>query len=181
VVRVLGFDFQHYQIFWEVVGLEQGLFSLVSTTEELLGRNSSGCGLEIRVHGHGDPLCWPHDTLYSQKVGTNSADKQQSLDRYTSLASYSHRVQFSFRNKRSWLRQPSPDHSILFNTTCIQATKTRCTHQTILPPQKTMKGRLQTSESFAERQNEVPLQWQISYCLLNDSPLPRSPKSAVIS
>jgi hypothetical protein len=41
-----GFDFRRYQIFWEVVALEQGLLGLESTTEELLGRNSSGSGLE---------------------------------------------------------------------------------------------------------------------------------------
>jgi hypothetical protein len=34
-----GFDSRHYQIFWEVVGLERGPLSLVSTTEELLDRN----------------------------------------------------------------------------------------------------------------------------------------------
>jgi hypothetical protein len=32
----------------KVVGLERGPLSLVSTTEELLGRNSSGSGLESR-------------------------------------------------------------------------------------------------------------------------------------
>jgi hypothetical protein len=49
VVRVPGyrmsgpeFDSLRYQIFWEVVGLERGPLSLVSTTEELLGRESSG-------------------------------------------------------------------------------------------------------------------------------------------
>jgi hypothetical protein len=30
-----GFDSRRYQIFWEVVGLERGLLSLMSTTEEL--------------------------------------------------------------------------------------------------------------------------------------------------
>jgi hypothetical protein len=45
--RGLGFDSQRYQI-WEVVGLERGPLSLVSTIEELLGRNSSGSGLENR-------------------------------------------------------------------------------------------------------------------------------------
>jgi hypothetical protein len=35
------------------VGLERGPLSLVSTTEELLGRNSSGSGLEIREYGVG--------------------------------------------------------------------------------------------------------------------------------
>jgi hypothetical protein len=43
-----GFDSPRYNIFWEVIGLERGLFSLVSTTEELLGRKSSGSGLESR-------------------------------------------------------------------------------------------------------------------------------------
>jgi hypothetical protein len=44
-----------YQIFLEVLGLERGPLSLVSTTEELLGRKS-GCGLEKRDYGRKDPL-----------------------------------------------------------------------------------------------------------------------------
>jgi hypothetical protein len=51
-----GFDSRLYQIFREVVGLERGPLSLVSTIEELLGRNSSGSGLENREYGRGDPL-----------------------------------------------------------------------------------------------------------------------------
>jgi hypothetical protein len=39
----------------EVVGLEWGPLSLVSTIEELLGRNSSGSGLESREYGLRDP------------------------------------------------------------------------------------------------------------------------------
>jgi hypothetical protein len=50
-----GFDFQRYLIFSEVVALEQGPLSLVSTTEELLGRKSSGSGLGNREYGHRDP------------------------------------------------------------------------------------------------------------------------------
>jgi hypothetical protein len=42
------FDFRQYQIFWEVVGLEQGPLSLMSTTEELLETKSSGSGLETK-------------------------------------------------------------------------------------------------------------------------------------
>jgi hypothetical protein len=38
------------------VGLEQGSPSLVSTTEELLGRKRSGSGLENRDYGREDPL-----------------------------------------------------------------------------------------------------------------------------
>jgi hypothetical protein len=48
---------------WEVLGLERDPLSLVNTIEELLGRNSSGSGLEIREYGRVDPLCWPRDTL----------------------------------------------------------------------------------------------------------------------
>jgi hypothetical protein len=34
-IQSSGFDSRRYQIFWEVVGLERGPLSLVSTTEEL--------------------------------------------------------------------------------------------------------------------------------------------------
>jgi hypothetical protein len=39
------------------VGLERGPLSLVSATEELLERKSSGSGLENRDYGRRDPLC----------------------------------------------------------------------------------------------------------------------------
>jgi hypothetical protein len=61
-----------YQIFWEVVGLERGPLSLVSTTEELLGRKSSGSGLENRKYGCRDPSRWPRDTLYPQTLTLTS-------------------------------------------------------------------------------------------------------------
>jgi hypothetical protein len=67
-----GFDSQRYQIFWEIVALERGPLSLVSTIEELLGRYSSGSGLENRVYGREDPLRWPRDTLYPQKLSLTS-------------------------------------------------------------------------------------------------------------
>jgi hypothetical protein len=54
------------------VGLERGPLSLMSTLEELLGRNSSGSGLENREQGHGDPLRWPRNTLYPQKLALTS-------------------------------------------------------------------------------------------------------------
>jgi hypothetical protein len=73
VVRVPGrrsrgpvFDSQDYQIFWEVVRLERDPLSLVSTIEELLGRNSSGFGLENREYGRGDP-CADHATTSIRK------------------------------------------------------------------------------------------------------------------
>jgi hypothetical protein len=46
-----GFDSQNYK---KKVGLERSPLSLVSTTEELLGSNSSGSGLEIREYGRRD-------------------------------------------------------------------------------------------------------------------------------
>jgi hypothetical protein len=67
-----GFDSWRYQIFWEVVGLERGPLSLVSTTEELLGRKSSGSGQENRDYGRRDPPRWPCDTLYRQKLTLTS-------------------------------------------------------------------------------------------------------------
>jgi hypothetical protein len=67
-----GFDSQRYQIFWEVVGLERGPLSLVSTIEELLGSESSGSGLENRQYGCRDPLHWSRDTLYPQKLALSS-------------------------------------------------------------------------------------------------------------
>jgi hypothetical protein len=49
------YDSRRYHIFLEVVGLERGPLSLVSTTEELLERKSSGSGLEVREYGRRDP------------------------------------------------------------------------------------------------------------------------------
>jgi hypothetical protein len=63
-----GFDSQRYQIFWKVVGLERGPLRLVSTIEKLFGRNSSSSGLKNREYGRGDPLGWPRDALYPQKL-----------------------------------------------------------------------------------------------------------------
>jgi hypothetical protein len=63
-----GFDSRRYHVFWEVVGLEQGPLSLVSTIEELLGRKSSGSSLERRDYGPRDPSSWPGGTLYPKHL-----------------------------------------------------------------------------------------------------------------
>jgi hypothetical protein len=80
----------------KVVGLERGPLSLVSTTEELLDRKSSGSCLENRDYFRRDPSRWPRDTLYPQKVGKHFADKRQPLGRYSSLADLDNGVFFSF-------------------------------------------------------------------------------------
>jgi hypothetical protein len=54
------------------VDLERGPHSLVSTIEELLGRKSSGSGLESREYGRRDPSRWPRGTLYLQKLTLTS-------------------------------------------------------------------------------------------------------------
>jgi hypothetical protein len=48
-----GFVSRRYQIFREVLDLERSPLSLVSTTEELLGRKSSGSDLENCEYGLG--------------------------------------------------------------------------------------------------------------------------------
>jgi hypothetical protein len=60
------------------VGLERGPLSLMSTTEELLGRKSSGSCLESREYGSGDLLHWPRDSLYLQKLTLTSLSVKDS-------------------------------------------------------------------------------------------------------
>jgi hypothetical protein len=55
--RGAAFDSLRYQIFVEVLVLERGPLSLVSTIEELLGRKSSYSGLENLDYCRRDPLC----------------------------------------------------------------------------------------------------------------------------
>jgi hypothetical protein len=50
-----GFDFRCDRIFRDLMVLERGPLSLVSTAEEVVERKSSGSGLEIREYGYRDP------------------------------------------------------------------------------------------------------------------------------
>jgi hypothetical protein len=68
-----GFDSRRYQVFWEVVGLERGPLSLLSTTEELLERKSSGSSLENREYCLRDSSRWPRGTLYPQQLRRQAA------------------------------------------------------------------------------------------------------------
>jgi hypothetical protein len=52
--------------------LERGPLSLVSTTEKLLERKSSGSGLESRDYGLGDPSRSPRGTLCPQTLALTS-------------------------------------------------------------------------------------------------------------
>jgi hypothetical protein len=47
--------FPCYQIFREIVGLERGPLSLVTTIEEVLERKSSSSGVESREYGRREP------------------------------------------------------------------------------------------------------------------------------
>jgi hypothetical protein len=44
----------------------------VRIIEELLEWKSSDSGQENRINGRGDPLGWPRDTLYPQKLALTS-------------------------------------------------------------------------------------------------------------
>jgi hypothetical protein len=63
-----GFDSRRYQIFWEVLSLERGSLSLVSTIEELLGRKSNGSCLGNRDYCRSYPSRWRRGNLCPQKV-----------------------------------------------------------------------------------------------------------------
>jgi hypothetical protein len=58
------------------------------TYPELLGRKSSGCGLENRIYHRRDPLCWPRATPSIRKSRHKLRRQRLSLGRYSSLAEF---------------------------------------------------------------------------------------------
>jgi hypothetical protein len=69
------------------MGLERGPLSLVSTIEELLGRNSIGCGLQNRDYGRKGIRRADYATpLYPQKLVATSPTSGAAIGRYSSLA-----------------------------------------------------------------------------------------------
>jgi hypothetical protein len=109
-------DSRRYQLFWEVVCLERGPLSLVSTTEELLGRKSSGSGVENREYGRMDPSRWQRGTLYPTKVGTSFAKKRQSVGR-------SVQIKFVSNSSSSWRHQSPRGESSLLRVYFIYVTQ----------------------------------------------------------
>jgi hypothetical protein len=67
-----GFDTRLYQIFWDVVDLEQGPLSLVRIIEKLLNGKVAAPVQKTEINGRGDPLRWPRDTLYPLKLALTS-------------------------------------------------------------------------------------------------------------
>jgi hypothetical protein len=101
------FDSRHYHIFREVVGLERGPLSLVTTTVELLGRKSSGFSLEIREYGRRDQSRWSRGTLYTQKLALTSPTngcRSVGIVRPRTQASEFSLVEYNLRYHAQWGR-----------------------------------------------------------------------------
>jgi hypothetical protein len=92
-IQSSGLDSGHYQIFWEVVGLERSPLSLLSTSEELLERENSGSGnmaVGIR-HPNDVALCIRKKlAVNSPKSGGHSVGIVRSWTQATEFFYYFH-------------------------------------------------------------------------------------------
>jgi hypothetical protein len=116
-----------YQIFWEAVGLERGPLSLMSTIEDLLGRNSSGSGLENREYSRRDPSRWPRGIPYPQKLALtapSSGGRSVGIDR-----SRTHATEFVRNWNSVWL----PKQTYVLSTAC-RGTMLHCGSETPFMP-----------------------------------------------
>jgi hypothetical protein len=84
-VQRSGFDSRRYHILWEVVGLERCPFRLVSTIEELLGRNISCFGPENGEFGRRDTSRCPHDILIPFNRSSSIRGTRKRLTSYGKL------------------------------------------------------------------------------------------------
>jgi hypothetical protein len=95
--------------------LERGPLSLESTTEELLGRNSSGFSLEIRQYEHGNSLRRPRDSVYPQKLAlTSPTSSCRSIDIVLSWTNAMELVMFSHH-----LFSPVPEGQGIFTVSVL--------------------------------------------------------------
>jgi hypothetical protein len=136
-----GFDFRRYQIFWEVVGLERGSLSLVTITEERLEWKSSGSGLENRYYGRGDPLRWPRENLYPQKLAlTSPTSVGRSVDIVRLRTKATEFSVFSLVNMPMLLEHSSRENEDIHrNLITINEYHSRDSNR--LPPEKSLKRR----------------------------------------
>jgi hypothetical protein len=71
--------------------------------EELLQWKSSGSGQENRINDLGDPLHWPRDTLYPQKLALTSRTSGGRSVGIVLLRTKGHRVSFKYLEIHSFI------------------------------------------------------------------------------
>jgi hypothetical protein len=120
-----GNDSLRYETFWEVVGLERGPLSLVSTIVELLERKSSGSGLESREYSHSDPSRLPRGTLYLQKLAVTSPTRGgRSVGQYSDW-----KKKVACLNNWVGDSQQQSNQSTAWFSCDVVAKKQRCKHE----------------------------------------------------
>jgi hypothetical protein len=117
-----GFDSQRYQIFWEVVGLERGALSLLSTIEELLEKKNSGSCQENCGYDRTDLLRWPRGTLCPQKLAL-TPPKSGGLS-VSMVRSWTHSTEFVYVFDDMWVSHK--DSSWVGKTDCNELSDHLC-------------------------------------------------------